>query len=438
MNVPKAGLEPIEDLALFLEPFGELVVRSESREAMERYTTGLLAELGRKTASDIGRALPGTNGQRLQEFLTRTRWDHRAMDALRIDIMLEQAFVGNGVLIVDDTGLPKMGEKSVGVARQYSGTLGRVDNCQVVVSTHYVDRVFDWPVHARLYLPKSWAEDTERRAEAGVPEQVDFQTKGQIALDLADEAQQANVPFRAVVADAGYGGQTPFLDGLEERGLAFLVALENRARLRTVEAVQSDTGPGPAPPYKGKGPYPRPPGFEQRVEAVEASRLVDDLQDSAWETVAWRQGARGVLARQFTRIRAHRAGHRGAHRDQPGWLIAERPLPNQMGETKYYYAQGLDGLGLDELAEMAHMRWVIERFYQDAKGEMGLDDYEGRLWQGLHRHMALVMLAHSYLTLRQVYGPEVLELPPPAGDRERTNSPGPARGFPPRGAEKHG
>lgn len=438
MTVPKAGLEPLEDLAQFLEPFGELVVRSESREAMERYTTGLLAELGRKTASDIGRALPGTNGQRLQEFLTRTRWDHRAMDELRIRIMLEQACVGDGVLIVDDTGLPKKGERSVGVARQYSGTLGRVDNCQVVVSTHYVDRVFDWPVHARLYLPESWAEDTERRSGAGVPDEVDFQTKGQIALELVDEALRMDVPFGSVVADAGYGNQTPFLDGLEDRGIGFLVAVKSEARFRTLEAVQADPGPGPAPPYKGRGPHPRPPGFEARVEAVEASRLVEDLQDSAWETVAWRQGARGVLARQFTRIRAHRAGNRGAHREQPGWLIVERPLPNQGGETKYYYAQGLDELDLDELAEMAHMRWVVERFYQDAKGEMGLDDYEGRLWQGLHRHMALVMLAHCYLTLRQVYGPEVLDRPPPKGDREGPDAPGPARGFPPRGAKKHG
>lgn len=438
MSIPKAGLEPIEDLAQFLEPFGQLVVRSESREAMERYTTGLLADLGRKTASDIGRALPGTNGQRLQEFLTRTRWDHRAMDGLRIDIMLEQACVGNGVLIVDDTGLPKKGAKSVGVARQYSGTLGRVDNCQVVVSTHYVDRVFDWPVHARLYLPKSWAEDSERRAKAEVPERLDFQTKGQIALDLVDEARQADVPFRAVVADAGYGSQTPFLDGLEGRGFAFLVALESRTRLRTVEAVQADPGPGPAPAYRGRGPYPKPESFEQRVKAVEASQLVDELEASTWETVAWRQGARGVLVREFARIRAHRAGNRGAHRDQPGWLIAERPLPKQVGETKYYYAQGLDELELDELAEMAHMRWVIERFYQDAKGEMGLDDYEGRRWQGLHRHIALVMLAHCYLTLRQAYGPQVLEQPPPAGESEQANAPGPARGFPPRGSEKYG
>ncbi len=438
MTVPKAGLEPLDDLSQFLEPFGDLVLRSESREAMERYTTGLLADLGRKTASDIGRALPGTNGQRLQEFLTRTCWDHSAMDRLRIGIMLEQASVGDAVLIVDDTGLPKKGDKSAGVTRQYSGTLGRVDNCQVVVSTHYVDRVFDWPVHARLYLPKGWAEDEDRRARAQVPEDVDFQTKGQIALDLVDEALSMDVPFRSVVADAGYGNQTPFLDGLEERGIPLLVALESRIRFRTLETVQADPGLGPIPPYKGRGPYPSPPGFEDRVPAIEVRQLLEGLEESAWETVAWRDGARGVLARQFTRIRAHRAGHRGAHRDQPGWLIGERPLPGHAGETKYYYAQGLDELGLEELAEMAHMRWVIERFYQDAKGEMGLDDYEGRLWQGLHRHIALVMLAHSYLTLRQVYGPEVLDQPPPEGGREGPNAPGPTRGFPPRGAEKHG
>ena len=157
--VVKAGLKPLADLATFLEPFGSLVRRAQSRHALERYTTGLLADLRRKTASDLGRAVAGTNGQRLQELLTRTAWDSGAMDQLRVQHMVAQASVGRGVQIIDDTGFAKKGTHSVGVARQYSGTLGRVDNCQVLVTSHYVDRSFDWPIAARLYLPESWVQD---------------------------------------------------------------------------------------------------------------------------------------------------------------------------------------------------------------------------------------------------------------------------------------
>src|SRR5690606_4201864 len=172
MAVPKAGPKPLDDLAVFLEPFAELVLRSESREAMERYTTGLLSDLQHKNASEMGRSLPGTSGQKLQEFLTRTRWDAREMDRLRIARMVREATLGGGALVIDDTGFAKKGKSSVGVSRQYSGTLGRVDNCQVLVTAHYVDRVFDWPVTGKLYLPKSWAEDSERRRGAQVPEGI--------------------------------------------------------------------------------------------------------------------------------------------------------------------------------------------------------------------------------------------------------------------------
>ena len=143
MAILKAGLAPLGDLREFLKPFAGLVRRSQSRHALERYTTGLVADLGRKTASDLGRAVAGTNGQRLQEFLTRTNWEPREMDRLRVQQMVERASVGEGVQIIDDTGFAKKGTHSVGVARQYSGTLGRVDNCQVEVTSHYVDNVFD-------------------------------------------------------------------------------------------------------------------------------------------------------------------------------------------------------------------------------------------------------------------------------------------------------
>lgn len=265
MVVPKAGPRPLKDLAAFLEPFGQLVVRSESRKALERYATGLLSEVSRKTASEMGRSLPNTNGQRLQEFLTRTSWEFRQMDRERIAGMLKQASVGDGVLILDDTGLPKKGRHSVGVARQYSGTLGRVDNCQVLVSIHYVDGVFDWPVNARVYLPKEWAENPARRHKAQVPDQIPMRTKGQIGLQLLQEAQEAGVCPRAMVADSGYGDQPAFLDGLETRQLPYLVGVSVSSRFRLADQVQADPGQASAPPYRGRGRPRKAPSLEQRI-----------------------------------------------------------------------------------------------------------------------------------------------------------------------------
>lgn len=437
MTIIKAGPDPLPELAAFLEPFGELLRRSESRQTLERYATGLLADLQRKTASEIGRELPETNGQRLQELLTRTAWEAAEMDAIRIDLMLERASVGDGILIVDDTGLPKKGKHSVGVARQYSGTLGRVDNCQVVVTSHYVDAVFDWPVNARLYLPKSWTQNRSRCRKAHVPEEISFRTKGQIALDLTDEALAAGLVPRAAVADAGYGDQPRLLDGWEARALPYVVALERTVRFRLAEAVESDPGDGPAPPYQGKGRPRKPATLEDRIAPQTAEEILEALPEEAWERVAWRDGTKGPLVKSFARVRVYRTGPRGAHLDSCGWLIGERPLPGRGGDRKRYFAWSLDELALADVVDLAHVRWVIERFYQDAKGELGFDDYEGRLWHGLHRHLALVMLAHSFLTLHQSYGPEAAARGAPEGPiHGPSRVTPPARGFPPRGSPK--
>lgn len=438
MTIIKAGPKPLPDLAVFLEPFGALLRRSESRHSLERYATGLLADLPRKTASEIGRALPETNGQRVQELLTRTAWESTEMDAVRIGIMLERASVGGGILIVDDTGLPKKGRHSVGVSRQYSGTLGRVDNCQVVVTTHYVDAVFDWPVGARLYLPTSWTDDRSRCRKARVPEEITFRTKGEIALDLTDEALAAGLQPRAAIADAGYGDQPTLLDGWESRGLPYLVAVQRTVHFRVAAAVDADPGDGPAPPRNGPGRPRKAPTLKDRVVQQSAEDILEELPEDAWETVAWRDGTKGPLVKRFAMVRVYRTRQRAAHHESRGWLIGEQPLPGRSGDKKRYYCWGLDELILADLVDLAHVRWVIERFYQDAKGQLGFDDYEGRLWHGLHRHLALVMLAHSYLTLQQSYGPDAAARGAPAGPiHGPSRVTPPARGFPPRGPQKH-
>ena len=425
MAIFKAGTDPLEGLAAYLEPFSALVRRSESKHALERYTTGLLSDLPRKTAADMGRTLPGTNDQRLREFLTNTVWDAREMDHLRIGHMVKHATASGGVLIVDDTGFAKKGSHSVGVARQYSGTLGRVDNCQVLVTTHYVDGVFDWPVMARLYLPEQWCQDSARRDKAQVPSGIDFQTKGKIALDLIDKGRDAGIEPKAVLTDAGYGDQTPFLDGLEARQLPYGAAVGVAVRFRLAEAVEADPGDPPPSETSGKGRPRKASTLADRIPCLEARTILDALPPEAWGRTAWREGAKGALVKECARVRVYRCGQHGKHIASSGWLVGERPLEGHAGDRKQYLVWGLDETGLDELMGLLHARWVIERFYQDAKGELGLDDYEGRLWQGFHRHLALVMLAHCFLTLRQSYG---AKLPQPAPS---------ARAFPPRGSKKY-
>jgi len=439
MAIPKAGADPLDDLGRFVAPFAALLRRAESRQALERYTTGLLSDLVRKTASDLGRSLPGTNGQRLQELLTRTSWDPQQLDRLRVAHMLREASVGDGVVIVDDTGFAKQGRHSVGVARQYSGTLGRVDNCQVVVTAHYVDRVFDWPITARLYLPASWAQDRQRRQKAQVPRAVRFQTKGEIALDLVDFAREAGIAARAAVLDPGYGDQPAVLDGLEGRALPYVVGVGVAVRFRRGDAVEADSGERVSPPYSGRGRPRRVRTLQDRVPPETVEALGNSLPPEVWHKVAWREGTKGSLVKECARLRVYRAGRRGKAHPSAGWLLCERPRPGHAGDKKHYFVWGLDRLSLEELIDVAHVRWVVERFYEDAKGELGMDDYEGRLWTGLHRHLALVMLAHSYLTLRQSYGPEILARPPgeTGGQPREGSAPPPAGGFPPTGARQH-
>ena len=186
---PQAPAEPLPELAAFLEPFHVHFLRSEGRHALDRYLTGLLTELPNKNCDTIAASIPGTSEQQLQGLLSTTAWDQDDLNRQRVEQMLRLPSERDGVLIFDDTGFAKQGKCSVGVARQYSGTLGKKGNCQITVNCHYAERTVAWPVATRLYLPRHWAEDLPRRAKAHVPEEVCFQTKPQIALALLDQAK---------------------------------------------------------------------------------------------------------------------------------------------------------------------------------------------------------------------------------------------------------
>jgi SRSO17 transposase len=417
LAIPKASSDPLPELATFLEPFSPLFRRIQSRQSLERYVTGLLTDLGRKNCDTIAAAVAGTSTERLQHLLTDAQWDPQELDALRVRRLSEKSPEGGGILL-DDTSFPKKGDRSVGVVRQYCGELGKVANCQVVVSAQYVSdeprspRPLHWPVSARVYLPEEeWALDHERRKRAHVPEEVGFESKPQIALSVVDRALEWGVPFGLVVADAGYGDNPEFLKGLQKRGVSYVVAVEGTSfGVRKPEEVRAADEAG-APPYGGMG-QPRKP---RPAPLYTAEELLEELDEEAWVEVSWREGTKGKLGKRMVAMRAHwgtgsprhSTTHGRVFTSPEGWLIGERPLPKEEGadeekpeEIKYYFSDLPEETSLARLAELAHSRWNIEQFYEDAKGECGLGDYQGRRWDGLHRHLALVMLAYSFLMLQ--------------------------------------
>ncbi len=427
---PKAAPAPLSELAVFLAPFAPLFQRAQSCHALERYMTGLLTDLPRKNCDTIAAAVAGTSTERLQHLLTDAIWDPLRLDEQRVHHLVARS-PAHGILALDDTGLPKQGKASPGVARQYSGTLGKVGNCQVVVTAEYSEDASassspcHWPVSAAVYLPAAWASDPDRRQRAAIPADVAFATKIELALALIDRARGWDVPFAAVTTDAGYGSNPHFLDGLETRQLRYVVAVEKSFGLREPAAVQAVTA-APPPAYAGRGrPRKQPPAALQPAASIAASLAAD-----AWQTLTWREGTRGSLRNQFAAVRVHRATGSPATTNPErvttgpeGWLLLERPLPGEEGETNYYYSNYPADTPLRRLVQVAHARWVIEQFYEDAKGECGLDEYQGRRWDGLHRHLARVMLASSFLACQRLAAtapqgalPPLRTTPLPAGD----------------------
>jgi SRSO17 transposase len=412
--VPKASSEPLPEIARFLKPFAPLFRRSQSRHSLERYVTGLLTDLNRKNCDTIAAAVAATSTERLQHLLTDADWDSQELDGARVRSLSEKSPKGGGILVLDDTSFPKKGKSSVGVARQYCGALGKRANCQVVVSAHYVadepesSRPLHWPVCVQLYLPESWANDRERRERAHVPEEVGFRSKPRIALSLADLSREWEVPFEVVVADSGYGKYPTFVEGLEERKLPYVCGVESTFGVRLPEEVRAAKEAG-APPYKGSGQPPK----ERPAPLYTAEEVIGSLPEEAWQTVSWREGTKGTLSKQMVALRAHRATGSDRHSTThervvtaaEGWLIAEGPLRSEREdlpdeeELKYYYSSLGGEVSLERLAALAKSRWAIEQFYEDAKGECGLGDYQGRRWDGLHRHLALSMVAYSFLML---------------------------------------
>jgi SRSO17 transposase len=290
------------------------------------------------------------------------------MNQRRVQLLRALRTEGDGVLIVDDTGFAKQGRHSVGVARQYSGTLGKVANCQITVNCHYAERTVAWPVTTRLYLPKAWCADPARRQAAQVPERLTFQTKAAIGLDLIDQANAWGVRHACVVADAGYGDDPGFLNGLEARGERYVVAV--RANFSVAMSRYST------------------------ADIERADDLLATLPRWQWQTIRWREGSQGWLRAKFVGIRCWRVD--GDSTRHVGWLIGQRPTRGA-GEWKYFWSNFPLNTPLGTMVEYTHRRYWVEQFHEEAKSLLGWDQYQGRLWHGFHRHAALIMLTYSFL-----------------------------------------
>jgi SRSO17 transposase len=369
-----------------LEPIG----RSERRHWGELYVRGLLQDGERKSIEPMAARLPDGNVQAMQQFVGQSPWEWQEVWA-RLGKRMTAELEPDSAWVVDDTGFPKQGADSVGVDRQYSGTLGKTGNCQVAVSLHHVGEQGNTVLGWRLYLPESWTKDPARRQAAGVPEEVVFKKKWELALDLLDQARSWGLPDRIVLGDAGYGEATEFREGLEERGLRYAVGIAPQT------GVWAKAPKIKVPEYSGRGAPPKKWDYgDQRPSSVKDVAL----KAKGWKKVRWREGSKGWLESRFLALRVQ-PSHGFVDGDPPHkeiWLLVEWPEAEKE-PIKYFFCDLPASYTLRRLVRITKCRWKIEQDYHQLKEELGLDHYEGRSWSGWHHHVTLVMLAYSFLTL---------------------------------------
>jgi SRSO17 transposase len=384
--------------------------RVERRQAMRAYVAGLLLDGERKSIEPMAARLVDREGeaeamrQRLQQCVSVSNWPDEEVRR-RLAMKLETELPGIEALVVDDTGMPKKGIHSVGVARQYSGTLGRTDNCQVAVSLHLAQEHCSACIGMRLYLPEAWTNDRQRCQSVGVPTGIEFAPKWRIALALLDDALAWGVRRHVLLADAGYGEITQFRRELRSRKVDYLVAIPSNI-------VVWPPGTTVTPPSQlSQIGRPRTrPLVDGTPIAVE--HLAKSLPTKAWRKVTWRNGSRGPQSSRYAALRI-RIAHKHAAGASPGeeeWLLCEWPY-DDAAPTKFYLSSLPATTSKRRLVKLARMRWRVERDYQELKGEIGLDHFEGRTWTGFHHHATLCAVAHAFLALqRALFPPEASAL----------------------------
>ena len=370
---------------------------------LKGYCTGLMLPLSRKSVEPMAARVDPLHAsarhQSLHHFVAKAEWsDDEMLRRVSQWVVPKMDMSGGGFWIIDDTGFPKKGKHSVGVARQYCGVLGKQDNCQVAVSISLATEQASVPVAYRLYLPKEWAQDPERRQKTGVPADIAFATKNEIALQQLETLLAEGAPKYCVLADAGYGVDQAFRQRLTELGLPYVVGIKS-------SVVVWPPGLEPLPPkhYSGMGRPPVVPRRTRTRQPVSVKDLAHALPASAFQTISWRQGTNEMLSGRFAAVRVrHAGGNIGKARLHPEqWLLIEWPA-GDADPLKYYLSTLPDDIALNDLVAQAHMRWRIERDYQDLKQELGLSHYEGRGWRGFHHHATLSIAAYGFLITERI------------------------------------
>lgn len=374
MGNERANSKTIERWSVHLQELHSRIasrfLRSEVRQRAYRYLSGLLEDVRRKNSWQMAEAIGETRPRGVQHLLNDARWDPDAVrDDLREYVVEHLGDENSGVLIVDETGFLKKGEKSVGVARQYTGTAGKKENCQVGVFLCYASKEGGAAFMDRaLYLPKEWTDDPRRLSEAGVPEGVGFATKGELAKEMLQRAFEADVPARWIVADTVYGMTRGLRGWLEKRERSYVLAVTS-----------------------SKGIYHE--GRQRQVRTVAKS-----LAQEAWMRASAGTGSKGERLYEWACVTLPESGVYCEGVRAGRWLLMRRSIA-QPEEIAYYLCYGPAQTSVNELIRIAGRRWVIEDCFEAAKGEVGLDDYEVRKWDGWQRHVTLCLLAHAYLAV---------------------------------------
>lgn len=390
-------------LSEFLDYMTDGLGRPERRQALSLYLMGLLLSGERKNVVAMGRRLAESDReaesmrQRLQECVSVSTWSEDEVRR-RLAMLLEQRLRPEA-FVARDTGFPKKGKASVGVARQYSGTLGRTDNCQVAASLHLAADGGSGCIGMRLYLPKTWAEDAARREKVGVPKDVEFQTKLQIALGLIDDALDWGLASRLVIADSGYGDSTEFRDALVARGCPYLVGISATHLIWPL-------GSRPMSPKQTGVGRPRTLYRDGSLKPCPISEVGEALKYRKYTVINGRGGTKsGCFA--ITRVQMAERHTKGRPPSESVWLICEYRAAKK--EYRYHICNLPGSTTKSELVRRTKLRWRVERDYQEMKGEVGLDHFEGRTWRGFHHHATLCAVAHGFLAIqRQVFPPQAL------------------------------
>jgi SRSO17 transposase len=404
--------EQIAAVRLRLEEFAaevfEPLPRSDQRAAGALYVRGLLLDGQRKSMQPMAERL-GIDHQRLQQFMSSSTWDftmvRRRLAARIHDVVAPVAWV------IDDTGFPKYGMSSPGVARQYSGTLGKVGNCQIGVSVHaacdHASAALDW----RLFIPETWDDtcthDTDtaeqvqhKRTRCGIPDAERYRPKWQLAIEMLDELRDWGHKVPVICADAGYGDNAHFRAALAERNLDYIVQVKGTCTAQAADAVP-ELLPAKGSRWRGLPRYRTKP-ISLREHVLAAGR-------ASARRLSWRHGSKGELSSDFVALRIRPAGRRPRYAQDgtlpPAWLIAQWP-PDADEPVKYWLSNLPDHTPLQDLVRLGKIRWRIEHDYRELKTGLGIDHYEGRTWTGWNRHVTLVAAAHLFLTILRLTSPK--------------------------------